>query len=84
MTITRSASEATSSIEWLTITMVVPASSCSRLIRPRISSRPRGSRPAHGSSSTSTCGSIASTPAMATRRIWPPESSKTERSCSLS
>ena len=37
MTITRSASEATSSIEWLTITMVVPASSCSFLIKPRIS-----------------------------------------------
>ena len=35
-----------------------------------------GSRPAAGSSSTSTSGSMASTPANATRRCWPPESSK--------
>ena len=80
ITITRPAREATSSIEWLTITIVVPASRCSARISPRISSRPRGSSPAQGSSSTSTCGSMASTPAIATRRICPPESSKTDRS----
>ena len=38
--------------------------------------RPAGSSPAVGSSSTSTWGSIAMTPARATRRFWPPESSK--------
>ena len=35
-----------------------------------------GSRPATGSSSTSASGFMASTPAKATRRCWPPESSK--------
>ena len=61
-----------------------PDSRCRSLMSPKISSRPFGSRPAHGSSSTSVCGSIASTPAIATRRICPPESSKTERWASLS
>ena len=84
MTMTRSASAATSSIEWLTITIVAPDSRCRSLISPKISSRPRGSRPAQGSSSTSVCGSIAKTPAIATLRICPPESSKTERWASLS
>ncbi len=41
---------------------------------------PLGSRPAVGSSKTSTSGSIARTPAIATLRIWPPLSSNGERS----
>ncbi len=64
-----------SSIEWLTSTVVAPVWRWYSLIWPRIVSRPSGSSPAAGSSSTSSFGSIASTPAMATRRFCPPESS---------
>ena len=49
--------------------------SCRREIISRNERLLAGSRPAAGSSSTSTCGSMASTPANATRRCWPPESS---------
>ena len=62
-------------MEWVTITTVVPPS-WTPWIKRRSSSRPAGSRPAAGSSSTSVPGLIANTPAMATRRFWPPESSK--------
>ena len=41
-----------------------------------MASRPRGSRPAVGSSRIRTLGSMAMTPAMATRRFWPPDRSK--------
>ncbi len=50
----------------------------------RNSARACGSRPATGSSSTSTFGFMASTPANATRRCWPPESSKGLLACSAS
>ena len=43
---------------------------------PKMDSTPSGSRPAVGSSRMSTLGSMAITPAMATRRFWPPDSSK--------
>ena len=47
----------------------------SRMLR-EMAWAPTGSRPAVGSSRMSTLGSMAITPAMATRRFWPPESSK--------
>ena len=49
---------------------------CSSSMRSRNSSRATGSRPATGSSSTRMRGSMASTPANATRRCCPPDSSK--------
>ena len=64
-----------SAVEWEIITTVVP-SRCRRLISESRKLRARGSRPAVGSSSTSTLGRMAKTPASATRRICPPENSK--------
>ena len=46
--------------------------------------QPAGSSPAMGSSRISTRGRMAITPAMATRRFWPPESSSGLRSKSSS
>ena len=80
----RSVSRATSSMEWETIMMVAFfALRDRRWILPRISERPTGSRPAVGSSRMRTSGSMAMTPAMATRRFWPPESSKGDFSSML-
>ena len=59
-------------------------SRCRRSNISIISLRPCGSKPAVGSSKTKTSGSIAKTPAIATRRIWPPERSNGERSRKLS
>ncbi len=70
ITITRSASSA-SSIKCVTCTSVVPAAA-SRPMTRRIASRPRTSSSDEGSSSTSTCGSMASAPAMHTRCRCPP------------
>ena len=58
-----------------TMTTVSPPA-CSWAMRSRNSSRATGSSPATGSSSTRMRGSMASTPANATRRCWPPDSSK--------
>ena len=72
----RPAFRAISSMLWLTrITVVRRLRWKSRMLAIRFS-RPAGSRPAVGSSSTSTSGSMASTPARAARRFCPPESSK--------
>ncbi|MPN42130.1 hypothetical protein SDC9_189686 [bioreactor metagenome] len=79
-TSTRSAYFAISSIEWLTSTIVAPVCLWYSFTWLKIISRPSGSRPAAGSSSTSTSGRMASTPAMAARRFCPPESSNGERS----
>ena len=70
MTTTRSASSA-SSMKWVTWTSVAPAAA-RRPITRMIASRPRTSRSEDGSSSTSTCGSMASAPAMHTRCRCPP------------
>ena len=74
-TIRRPQKRAASSMEWVTMTTVTPLS-WMPWMSVKSSSRPAGSRPAAGSSSTSVPGFIASTPAMATRRFCPPESSK--------
>ena len=64
---------------------VMPAA-CRRRNRSRNCSAPAASRKANGSSSTSSCGSMASTPASATRccspqdRVWGERSSKWARS----
>ena len=50
--------------------------SLSSFRRFNILSLPAGSRPAVGSSKISISGFIASTPAIATRLFWPPDSSK--------
>ena len=49
-----------------------------------MSRRPAGSRPAAGSSRISVEGFIASTPAIATRRFWPPDSSNGDFSATTS
>ena len=71
-TATRSASAA-SSIKCVIITIVMPRSCNARqaFMRPL---RPRGSSIEDASSKMSTRGSMASTPASATRCFWPPES----------
>ena len=74
-TTTRSHIAAKSSMLCDTMTIVVPCL-CSWAMSSRNSRRATGSRPATGSSSTSASGVMASTPAKATRRCWPPESSK--------
>ena len=70
ITITRSAASA-SSIKCVTCTSVVPAAA-SRPMTRMMASRPRTSSSDDGSSSTSTCGSMASAPAMHTRCRCPP------------
>ena len=60
---------------WDTMATVRPPA-CRPAIRLRNSSRAWGSSPATGSSRTSVEGSMARTPANATRRCCPPESSK--------
>ena len=72
ITMTRSAARA-SSMKCVTWTCVQPAF-CSRAMTCMTPRRPRTSRRAPGSSSTSTAGSIASAPASATRCFCPPES----------
>ena len=59
--------------------MVIPVS-CNRLNKLINSFRPAGSKPAVGSSNTRIFGSMARIPAMATRRICPPDSSNGLRS----
>ncbi len=69
---TRSASAA-SSMKWVIMTTVMPRPLSS--LHTRISPlRPRGSSMADASSSTSTFGCMANTPAMATRCFCPPDS----------
>ena len=59
---------------WVTITMVLWKSRLRVSMRPRISSALFASRSPVGSSATSTCGSVTTARAMATRCSWPPES----------
>ena len=76
MTTMRSTFRAISSMEWLTRMTVLPFCLWYERSWAKMASRPRGSNPAVGSSRIKTLGSIAMTPAMATRRFCPPESSK--------
>ena len=69
MTTRRVARRAISSMLWETMTMVTFSRAWSSSSMVRMRSRPRGSRPAVGSSRIRTDGFMASTPAMATRRI---------------
>ena len=80
ITRTRLAYLAMSSMLWDTSSTVVPVFLWYSFTSLRMSSRPSGSRPAAGSSSTRMRGFMAITPATATRRFWPPESSKGLRS----
>ena len=84
ITTSRVASVEMSSMLWLTMMTVSPPAACSSRIILRMLFRPAGSSPAVGSSRMSTRGCMASTPAMATRRICPPLSSKGERSATAS
>ena len=71
-----------SSMLWETSSTVLCRSRWYWVIWARSTSRPRGSRPAVGSSRMSTSGSMAMTPAMAARRFSPPDSSKGDFSSS--
>ena len=75
MTMTRSALSA-SAMWWVMSTTVMPLSRFSRRTVSMTSRRPAGSSIAVASSSTMHSGSMAMTPAMATRRFCPPESAK--------
>ena len=73
ITMTRSASSA-SAMWWVMSTTVMPRSRFSRWMVSSTSRRPWGSSIAVASSSTMHSGSMAMTPAMATRCFCPPES----------
>ena len=74
ITPTRSATASASSWSWVTNSVVVPTSSWTRRISSRSWARTLASSADSGSSSSSTCGSMASARASATRCCWPPES----------
>ena len=74
ITPTRSAIASASSWSWVTNRVVVPTSSWTRRISSRSCTRTLASSADSGSSSSSTCGWIASARASATRCCWPPDS----------
>ena len=79
-TATRSAMDSASSWSWVTMSVVMPETRCSRFTSICMSSRRFLSSAAKGSSSSRIDGSIASARASATRCCWPPESWRGRRS----
>ena len=74
ITTIESASAIASSWPWVTWMKLMPSSRCRRFSSSRILTRRNGSSADSGSSSSSTCGSVISARASATRCCWPPES----------
>ena len=74
ITTTRSASAIASSWLWVTWMKLMPSRVCRLFSSSRMRTRRKGSSADNGSSSSSTCGSVISARASATRCCWPPES----------